>query len=230
MVLFGIVVTGQGTFATGVAASTVPPAAVSVIPCSLAQPGSITQALVCTNKSEAMRRLDAVACLSAQVPQVLEVLAVWRGRNALPEGAAARDPVIGTFMADCLVNASLGLHPIEPPEPSAELYLRKALNDPSDLIVGAAIAGLMPVLTPEDVATIAGIGSRRPGLSPCSVTSVMPGQRQQLGRFEPRTLDRRRESRSINTWPNQGSCVTRRATQFARNFRHGLRFRSPERG
>ena len=162
-------VTGPAAFASSAAVAPAPVSA-SVVPCSLAQPGSITQVLVCTNKSEAMQRVEKLDCHSGDAPQVLEVRDVWRGRASLEEGAAAGTSLILAHMAHCLVSASLGLHPIEPAEPSATLYLRQALGDPSDLVVLTAITGLMPVLTPEDLATVIGIASSRPTLALPTVT------------------------------------------------------------
>jgi hypothetical protein len=50
-------------------------------------------------------------------------------------------------------------------EPSAALYLRQALQDPSDFVVLVAMTGLIPVLTPDDLAKFVGIAAKRPTLT-----------------------------------------------------------------
>jgi hypothetical protein len=49
----------------------------------------------------------------------------------LASDAAGRDPVVQAFMANCLVESTLGSGSLGPAEASAVAFLRQALNEPS---------------------------------------------------------------------------------------------------
>ncbi len=122
------------------------------VPCAIVAPGSLTESLTCAGKAEAIRRLTGATCLSANTTSVMEVRNVWRDRASLPADAAARDPIVQVFMANCLVAASGGPDGPATADPSAVAFLRNALSDPA--LAGVAMMGLAPVLTQEDIATI----------------------------------------------------------------------------
>jgi hypothetical protein len=138
---------------------------VPVVPCSLALPGSMTEALGCPDKGQAMRALDASACFSPNSQEAIELRRVWLSRESLAVDAAARDPVVQTFMANCIVGPSRGVGALSPREASAVEYLRKALHGDNPQVAGIAIVGLSAVLDKEDVATIVWLGSTQSALA-----------------------------------------------------------------
>jgi hypothetical protein len=83
------------------------------------------------NKAKAAQPLYELVCIGAQVPAVMEIQQVWRGRESLQADAAARDAYIQTLMAKCLVFASLDPNSPVPEDPSALSPLRNALTNPN---------------------------------------------------------------------------------------------------
>jgi hypothetical protein len=133
--------------------------------CTHAAPGSITAALLCADKTEAMRQLDEAACFAGAAPAVVEVRNVWLVRESLPPNAAARDRTILLFMAECLVEAHSKTHPADAAEVSAVAYLRVALKDPNPQIAGVAMISLAPVLVKDDIDMIVRLASTESALA-----------------------------------------------------------------
>jgi hypothetical protein len=140
--------------------------------CTDAKSGSITAALICTDKKEAMQQLDEAGCFVGKAPAVVEVRNVWLSRESLPATAAARDPTVQLFMAECLVEAHSKAHPPDQAETSAAAYLRSALRDPDLQIAGIAMISLAPVLTKDDIATVVGRASTESALAMPAVTAL----------------------------------------------------------
>ena len=135
------------------------------MPCALASPGSLTEALVCSDKAKAAQQLYDLACIGPQVPAAIEVRQVWRSRESLPADSAARDILIQTLMAKCLVEASLEPNSLERVDPSALSFLRSALTNSNPGVAITAMLGLVPALTKGDVATIVKIVSTHEDLA-----------------------------------------------------------------
>jgi hypothetical protein len=106
-----------------------------------------------------MRQLDEMGCFGNNGSGVNEVREVWKRRESLPADAAARDPIVQAFMANCLVEASVRAHGRESADPSAVAYPRNSLTSPTAALSGTAMIGLAPVLTKEDIATIVRVAS-----------------------------------------------------------------------
>jgi hypothetical protein len=138
---------------------------VNLVPCALALPGSIMEALSCPDKARAMQGLDEATCMLPNSPGAVEVRRIWLGREELASDAAGRDPVVQAFMANCLVESTLGSGSLGPVEASAVLFLRQASNEPSRGLAGIAMTGLAGVLVKEDVATIVRLGSTQSTLA-----------------------------------------------------------------
>jgi hypothetical protein len=166
-----MVVDEIGSNARNAAKSIVPRSDEAVISCERAAPGSITAALTCADKSEAMRQLDEAGCFVNNAAEV-EVRNVWLARKSLPATAAARDHTIQLFMAGCLVEAHSKTHPADPAEVSAVAYLRIALKDPDPQTAGIAMMSLWPVLTQDDVAIIVKRASTESALVMPAVTAL----------------------------------------------------------
>src|SRR5271166_1657543 len=129
------------------AASTEPPG----VPCSLALPGNVIEALACPDKMAAFKALQERSCLDPNSPVLTEVEQVWQSRDSFPADAAARDRWIQAFMAKCIVDASHLPNSAVPLKASAVAYLRNALSDSSPAVVGAAMTGLASVLESQDI-------------------------------------------------------------------------------
>ena len=140
--------------------------------CVDARPGSITAALVCSDRAQAMRRLDEAGCFVGAAPAVGEVRKVWAVHESLPEGAAARDREIRLFMAACLLEAHSKTDPPDATEVSAVAFLRRALADPDPQIAGVAMISLWPVLTQNDIDTIVRRASTESALVMPAVTAL----------------------------------------------------------
>jgi hypothetical protein len=139
--------------------------------CAHAAPGSITAALFCADKAEAMRQLDEAGCF-AGAPAVLEVRNVWLARESLLANAAARDRKIQLFMAECLVEAHSKTHSPNAAEVSAVAYLRAALKESDPQISGVAMIALAPVLAKDDIDMIVRLGSTQSALAMPAVTAL----------------------------------------------------------
>jgi hypothetical protein len=103
----------------------------------------------------------------------MEVRQVWRSRGSLPAVSAARDIVVQTLMAKCLVAASLDLNSPELVDPSELLFLRSAVRNPNPGVSVIAILGLAPVLTKGDIATIVEIASTHESLALPTVMTLI---------------------------------------------------------
>jgi hypothetical protein len=156
----------------GVAQSVVPKSDEAIVSCARAAPRSITSALTCMDKTEAMRQLDEAGCFVGNAPEVVEVRNVWLARESLPASAAARDRTIQLFMAGCLVEAHSKTDPPDPAEISAVAFLRRALADPDPQIAGVAMISLAPVLTKDDVDAIVRLASTQSALVMPAVTAL----------------------------------------------------------
>jgi hypothetical protein len=119
-----------------------------------------------------MRQLDEAACFAGAAPAVMEVGKVWLARNLLSPNAAARDPMIQLFMAECLVEAHSKTHPPDAAETSAVAYLRASLKDPNSQIAGIAMISLAPVLIKDDIDTIVRLASTESALAMPAVTAL----------------------------------------------------------
>jgi hypothetical protein len=95
----------------------------------------------------------------------MEVRQVWRSRESLPEVSPARETIVQTLMAKCLVAASLDLNSPEPVERSELSFLRSAMRNPNPGVSVIAMMGLAPVLTKDDIATIVEIASTHESLA-----------------------------------------------------------------
>src|SRR5271157_389849 len=140
--------------------------------CMDARPGSITAALICADKKEAMQQLDVAGCFVAQAPAAVEVRNVWLSRESLPAIAAARDRTVQLFMAQCLVEAHSKTHPPDRAEKSAVVYLRNALKDADPQIAGIAMMSLAPVLNKNDIDTIVKLASTQFAIAMQAVTAL----------------------------------------------------------
>jgi hypothetical protein len=167
-----MVVDEIGSNARNAAKSIVPRSDEAVISCERAAPGSITAALTCIDKTEAMGRLDEAGCFVANAPAVVEVRNVWLARESLPASAAARDHTIQLFMAACLVEAHSKLKPADAAELSAVAFLRHALADPDPQTAGIAMLSLAPVLVQDDIAIIVERASTESALVMPAVTAL----------------------------------------------------------
>jgi hypothetical protein len=143
-----------------------------ILSCAHAAPGSITAALTCIDKAEAMRQLDEAGCFVGNAPAVAEVRKVWLARESLPASAAARDRTIQLFMAGCLVEARSRTKPADVAEVSALAFLRGALKDPDPQIAGVAILSLALLLTQDDIAMIVRRASTESALVMPAVTAL----------------------------------------------------------
>jgi hypothetical protein len=139
--------------------------------CANASSATITAALVCSDKAEAMRQLDEAACFVKSAAEV-EVRNVWLARESLPLNAAARDRTIQLFIAACLVEGHSKTHPPDPAEASAVAYLRSALRDSDPQIAGIAMISLWPVLTKDDIDTVGRLASTQAALVMPAVTAL----------------------------------------------------------
>jgi hypothetical protein len=150
----------------------------STIPCNIAVPGSLTNALVCSNNATAAQQLFKLDCLGSRAPEVMEVRQVWRSRESLPALSPARDLVVQALMANCLVAASLFQNSPELADSSELSFLRSALRNPNPGVSVIAMMGLAPVLTKDDIATIVEIASTHESLALSGVmtlsTSCLP--------------------------------------------------------
>jgi hypothetical protein len=129
------------------------------IPCDLALPGSLTNALVCSDNATASQQLFKLDCVGSRAPEVMEVRQVWGSRGSLPAVSAARDIVVQALMAKCLVAASLDQNSPEVVDPSELSFLRGAVRNPNPGVSVIAMMGLAPVLTKDDIASIVEIAS-----------------------------------------------------------------------
>jgi hypothetical protein len=129
------------------------------IPCNLALPGSLTNALVCSDNATAAQQLFKLDCVGSRAPEVMEVRQVWGSRGSLPAVSAARDIVVQALMAKCLVAASLDQNSPEVVDPSELSFLRSAVRNPNPGVSVIAMMGLAPVLTKDDIASIVEIAS-----------------------------------------------------------------------
>jgi hypothetical protein len=137
----------------------------SAIPCNLASPGSLTNALICSDNATAAQQLFKLDCVGSSAPEVMEVRQVWRSRGSLPAVSAARDIVVQALMAKCLVAASLDRNSPEFVDPSELSFLRSAVRNPNPGVSVIAMMGLAPVLTKDDIATIVEIASTHESLA-----------------------------------------------------------------
>lgn len=129
-------------------------------------PGSLTDALVCSDNATAAQQLFKLDCVGSRAaPEVMEVRQVWRRRGSLPAVSAARDIVVQALMAKCLVAASLDLNSPELVDPSEVSFLRSAVTNPNPGVSVIALMGLAPVLTKGDIATIVEIASTHESLA-----------------------------------------------------------------
>jgi hypothetical protein len=140
----------------------------SAIPCSLALPGSVTEALTCSDKIRTFKALDEGACVGSNSPAAIAIQQVWPHRDSLPADAAARDPWIQAFMANCIIEASHNPNLAAPLKATAVDYLRNALRDSSPSIVAVAMMGLSTVLEQEDIDPIA----KQPNLAVSAVAAL----------------------------------------------------------
>jgi hypothetical protein len=136
-----------------------------VVPCARALPGSIMEALSCPDKARAMRALEEAACMLPNSPEAVEVRRIWVGRESLATDAAGRDPVVQTFIANCLVESIRGVGALTPAQASAVAFLRQALNEPSRGLAGIAMTGLAGVMVKDDVSTVVRLGSTQSTLA-----------------------------------------------------------------
>jgi hypothetical protein len=144
----------------------------AVVSCARAAPGSITAALTCIDKAEAMRQLDEAGCFVGNAPAVVEVRKVWLARESLPASAAARDHTIQLFMAGCLVEAHSKTKPPDAAEVSAVAFLRRSLADLDPQIAGVAMMSLAPVLSQDDIDIIVRRASVQAALVMPAVTAL----------------------------------------------------------
>jgi hypothetical protein len=136
----------------------------SGVPCALASPDGLTAQLICANKAEAAKRLYELDCLT-NTPALMEIDRVWISRESLPADAPARDPLLQTLMAKCLVEASQNPNAELPGASTAIEYLRKAVTDSDAGTAGIAVLSLAPVLTKSDIQTVVGVASTRADLA-----------------------------------------------------------------